>query len=233
MGAISDTGALTPAGEKMAAFPLPAVHGRVLLAAADPAADVLLEAIDVISCLTTDSEIYLQPRSDDERELMDESRATLLDRSGDLLTMLKTMQYYTAENSDRNEWCKNRLISVRAMKMAMQIRKQLRQVCIDQNMLKEMPPPDPVPYQEISQERGEVLIKTFLKAFSLKTALLAPDSKYLTTQGRNEITIHPASVLYGRKVEAIMFLEHVFTAKSYGKKVSAIQANWIMEAMEM
>jgi ATP-dependent RNA helicase DHR2 len=232
MGAIDDEGKLTGAGEKMATFPLPAVYGRVLLAAADPAADVLLEAIDVISCLTTDSEIFLQPRSDDDREMMDGNRASLLDRSGDILTMLKTMKYYAAENSDRAEWCKVRLISARAMKMAMQIRKQLRQVCASQNLLKETPALDPQPYQETSPERGEVLIKTFLKAFSLKTALLAPDSKYLTTQGRNEIAIHPASVLYGRKVEAIMFLEHVFTAKSYGKKVSAIQANWIMEAME-
>lgn len=232
MGAIDDEGKLTDAGEKMATFPLPAVYGRVLLAAADPSADVLLEAIDVISCLNTDSEIYLQPRSDDERETMEESRASLLDRSGDILTMLKTMQYYAAENSDRGEWCKARLISTRAMKMALQIRKQLRQICQSQGLLTEAPAPDPQPFQEISPERGEVLIKTFLKAFSLKTALLAPDSKYLTTQGRNEIAIHPASVLYGRKVEAIMFLEHVFTAKSYGKKVSAIQANWIMEAME-
>lgn len=232
MGAIDDEGKLTDAGEKMAQFPLPAVYGRVLLAAADPAAGVLLEAIDVISCLTTDSEIYLQPRSDEDRETMEESRANLLDRSGDIITMLKTMQYYTAENSDRGEWCKARLISVRAMKMAMQIRKQLRQACQALKLLRETPPADPQPYQEISPMRGEALIKTFLKAFSLKTALLAPDSKYLTTQGRNEIAIHPASVLYGKKVEAIMFLEHVFTAKSYGKKVSAIQANWIMEAME-
>lgn len=232
MTAIDDEGKLTDAGKKMATFPLPAVYGRVLLAAAEPAADILLEAIDVISCLNTDSEVYLQPKSDDEREAMEESRANLLDRSGDILTMLKTMQYYAAENSDRGEWCKARLISTRAMKMALQIRKQLRQICQSQGLLKETPAPDPQPYQEISPERAEVLIKTFLKAFSLKTALLAPDSKYLTTQGRNEISIHPASVLYGRKVEAIMFLEHVFTSKSYGKKVNAIQANWIMEAME-
>lgn len=233
MGAIDNDGKLTEAGRKMATFPLPAVYGRVLLAAAEASNDVLLEAIDVVSCLTTDSEIYLQPRSDDERDTMEESRAILLDRSGDIMTMLKTMQYYTAENTDRNEWCKARLISARAMKMAMQIRKQLRQVCLDQKLLKSMPAPDPQPYQEISPEKTEVLIKTFLRAFSLKTALLAPDSKYLTTQGRNEISIHPSSVLYGRKVEAIMFLEHVFTTKSYGKKVSAIQANWIMEAMDM
>jgi ATP-dependent RNA helicase DHR2 len=233
MGALDDTGRLTEAGTKMATFPLPAIYGRVILAAADPTADVLLEAIDVISCLTTDSEIYLQPRSDDERETMDESRINLLDRSGDILTMLKTMQYYTAENSDRGEWCKARLISARAMRMAMMIRRQLRQLCISQNLLKFTPAPDPQPYKEISPERAEVLIKTFLTAFCLKTAMLAPDGKYLTTQGRNEVSIHPASVLYGRKAEAIMFLEHVFTARSYGKKVNVIQANWIMEAMEL
>ena len=29
-----------------------------------------------------------------------------------------------------------------------------------------------------------------------------------------------------------MFLEHVFTTKNYAKKVSVVQANWIVEAME-
>jgi ATP-dependent RNA helicase DHR2 len=107
-----------------------------------------------------------------------------------------------------------------------------RQVCFHQKLLKEQPPSDPQPFEIISEEKAEVLLKTFLKAFATRTALLC-GTGYSTTQGHNEIHIHPSSVLFGRKVEAIMFLDNVYTAKNYAKRVSAIQANWILEALEI
>jgi ATP-dependent RNA helicase DHR2 len=231
MGAIDDQGKLTQTGKNMAYYPLPAAYGRVIIAAAET--DCLLEAIDVISCLTADAEIFIQAKSEEEQESIEEHRKDLQHRQGDILTYLNTMQKYAAESTNRNEWCQKRLVSVRAMKMALAIRKQLRQVCHNQKLLAEMPPPDPQPFESISEERAEVLLKTFLKAFATKTAVLGPDGAYYTTVGRNIIAIHPSSVLFGKKVEAIMFLDHVFTAKSYAKKVSAIQANWIVGALDI
>lgn len=233
MSALDDNGKLTEVGKNMAAFPLPAAYGRVLIAAAEALSDVLLEAIDVISCLTTDSEVYLQPKSEEDQEVIEENRNDIQRREGDVITLLTTMQRYAAEPTDRNEWCRKRLVSIKAMKMAMNIRKQLRQMCLQAKLLAEAPPADPQPFEPITPERAEVLLKAFLKAFATKTAVLAPDASYLTTQGRNTISIHPSSVLHGRKVEAIMFLDHVFTAKNYAKKVSAIQADWIFESLEI
>ena len=94
-----------------------------------------------------------------------------------------------------------------------------------------MPPADPQPYKELSPAQEDILLKTFVQAFVSKTALMGGDGMYVTTSGRNPVHIHPSSVLYGKKLEAILFLEHVFTAKSYGKKVSAIQAHWIEGAL--
>lgn len=233
MGALDDQGNLTNTGKKMAQYPLPATYGRVLIAAAERETDCLLEAIDVISILTADTEIFLQPQSEEEKEEMDEYRKDLYRREGDILTYLTTIQRYANENANRISWCTNRIISIRAMKSAMAIRKQLRTICYRQKLLKEMPLPDPQPFEPITPERAEVLLKTFMVAFATRTAVLAPDGSYLTTHGRNVISIHPSSVLHGQKKEAIMFLEHVWTAKNYAKKVSAIQANWIVEALEM
>jgi ATP-dependent RNA helicase DHR2 len=214
----------------MANFPLPAAYGRVLVAAAS--SDVLLEAIDVISCLTTDSEVFIQPRSDEEMDRVNENRKDILIPRSDVLTLLNTMRQFATHNNDRAEWCRQRLVSVRAMKMAMSIRKQLRGLCLEQKLLAKAPPADP--QSELQPMQAEALLKTFLRAFASRTALLAPDGKYVTTQGRNTITIHPSSALHGaRRPEAIMFLEHVFTAKNYAKKVSAIQANWIEEVFEV
>jgi ATP-dependent RNA helicase DHR2 len=229
MGAIDDNGQLTGAGTKMAVYPLPAVYGRVIVAAAE--SDCLLEIIDIIASLTTDSEIFLHAKSEDEQLAIEENRKAIQHPKGDILTYLKTMQLYANENVDRGAWCKKHNISVRAMKMAMPIRRQLRQICLKQKLLAEAAPPDPQPLEELSPENAERILKTFLKAFATKTAVLGGDGAYATTMGRNPIAIHPSSVLYGKKLEAIMFLEHVFTAKSYAKKVSAIQANWIAEAL--
>ena len=229
MGAINDDGQLTGAGSKMATYPLPAVYGRVIVAAAE--SDCLLEVIDIIACLTTDSEVFQHAKSDDEQQAIEENQKGLHHPKGDILTYLKTMQMYANEHVNRGTWCKKHNISTRAMKMAMPIRRQLRQICLKQKLLTEAPRPDPQPLEELSPENGERILKTFLTAFATKTAVLGGDGAYATTMGRNPIAIHPSSVLRGKKLEAIMFLEHVFTAKSYAKRVSAIQANWIAEAL--
>jgi ATP-dependent RNA helicase DHR2 len=67
----------------------------------------------------------------------------------------------------------------------------------------------------------------------MQTAVLHPDGSYKTARGSNVVAIHPSSVLHGKKMEAIMFLEHVYTQKSYVKKVSAIQMDWIEQAMAL
>lgn len=232
LGAIDDDGSITEMGEKMASFPVTAPYGRVLLAAADPKYDCLLEAIDIISCLTAGEDIFHQLRSEEEREQVEEYRKEVYRREGDLLTYLTTIQQYTAENADRAEWCRRRKVNMRIMRQALNIRKQLRGLCLKEKMLSEAPEPDPQPFNPMSPDRAELLLKCFLKGFSVKTAILAPDASYVTTQGKHVVAIHPSSVLHGQKKEAIMFLEHVFTTKNYAKKVSVVQSNWILEALE-
>ena len=107
MRALSDTtGEITEIGRKMALFPVTAPFSRVLLAAADPENHCLLEAIDIISCLTGGDTVFSQVRLEEEAEDVDELRKELFRREGDLLTYLMTMQAYAAENTDRVEWCR-------------------------------------------------------------------------------------------------------------------------------
>ena len=233
MGILDNNENLTKNGKKVARFPLPATYGRVLTAAAEVEPNMVLEVIDVISCLTTDSNIFLQPKSEEDRETMLNFRRDIHQREGDLITLLSTMQHYASEGTDRSSWCKERMISTRAMSMAMQIRKQLRHICHAEKLLLKLPPPDPQPLTPLTPDDTCRLLKIMLSAFSMNTAILAPDNSYRTTQGKNIIMIHPSSVLYGRKLEAIMFMEHVFTAKNYAKCVSAIEVPWIMEALAM
>lgn len=232
LGALNDDGSITSVGETMARFPLSAPLGAVLLAAAKPEYDCILEAIDIISCITAGEDIFLAVHSEEGQEDVKESRKELQRREGDIITYLTTMQQYTAENSNRHEWCKKRKLNMRTMKQALNIRRQLRGMCLKEKLLDEAPAADPQPFTPVSPERAEALLKCFLRGFALKTAMLAPDASYVSVQGKHVVAIHPASVLHGRKVEAIMFLEHVYTNKNYAKKVSVVQATWIAEALE-
>ena len=47
--------------------------------------------------------------------------------------------------------------------------------------------------------------------------------------GNQVVAIHPSSGLFGKKVEAIMYNEFVFTNRSYARGVSAVQMDWIGE----
>ncbi|KAL2142195.1 hypothetical protein VTI28DRAFT_1462 [Corynascus sepedonium] len=231
LGALDDNGSITEVGRRMVQFPVSPPYARVLLAAADSKYDCLLEVIDIISCITAGEDIFLQLRTEEDKEQVEEYRKELFRREGDLLTYLTTMQLYSAENADRVKWCKDRKLNLRNMKQALNIRKQLRGLCVRQRMM-EPPPPDPQPFSPISPDQAASILKCFLAGFSIKTAILAPDNSYVTSHGKHVVAIHPASVLHGQKKEAIMFLEHVYTQKSYAKKVSAIQAVWIAEALE-
>ncbi|GAP83589.1 putative helicase associated domain-containing protein [Rosellinia necatrix] len=244
LGALAPDGAITGVGRKLAQFPLPAPYGRVLLAAASPEFDCLLEAVDVIAVITSGETIFHQlhagagdgdgdadGNADAAREAVEEARAELRRREGDVLTLLTTMQRYAAENADRVAWCRARRLSARNLRQALNIRRQLRGICVREGLLREPPPPDPQPFVPLSPERADALLRCFLRGFAAKTALLAPDASYVTVHGKHVVAIHPSSVLHGRKTEAIMFLEHVFTQKNYAKKVSAVRADWIVEAM--
>ena len=247
LGALADDGSITPTGRRLALFPVSAPYGRVLLAACEPEFDCLLEAIDVVSCVTAGENIFqqLQPRSgsgsgaaeaeaeDAALEEVEELRRQLYRREGDVVTLLTTMQQYAAENADRVEWCRRRRISARNMRQALHIRRQLRGLCVREKMLREPPPADPQPFAPLPPERAAALLRCFLRGFAGRCALLAPDASYVTVQGRHVVAVHPSSVLHGQspKREAIMFLEHVFTQKNYAKKVSAVQADWIVEAL--
>lgn len=237
IGAIKRNGEITEAGRKLASFPISPSLGAVLLASAEPQFDCVLEVIDIIACITSGDDIFLRVPSEDEHEDVMELRKQLTRREGDLLTYLTTMQQYTAEHADRVAWCKNRWINAGNMKTALSIRRQLRGLAHREKLISEFPPPDPQPYEPISPERAEALLKCFLRGFLAKTALLQPNMSYETPR-KSVVTIHPASVLHGAKREAIMFLDHVYTQKSYAKRVSAIQAVWIqdelmrLEAME-
>ena len=76
------------------------------------------------------------------------------------------------------------------------------------------------------------ILECMLRGFVANTARMMPDGSYKTLNGNQLVAIHPGSVLFGRKVEAIVFNEFVFTGKAWARGVSAVQLDWVSEVID-
>jgi len=238
LSALDASGAITNMGLSMARLPLPPPLARVLLAAAHPSADVLLPTIDIIACLSVETLfLNLALVSDDKKDAAESARRELYRRQGDHLTLLATVQAYAAESVDRKRWAESHFVSHRALQSVMDVRKQLRAQCILQKLLNADEHQTRLYDGQSSSSSAEEevqatkIMKAFLTGFAPNTARLMPDGGYRTVEGNQQVSIHPSSVLFGKKVEAVMYNELVYTQKSYARGVSTVQMNWYGEAV--
>ncbi|KAG9199953.1 putative ATP-dependent RNA helicase dhr2 [Epicoccum nigrum] len=226
--ALTETGTISEIGLKIAKFPLTPTLGRVLVEAARPERDCLLDVIDIISALSVEN-VFLNLVTEERKEEAEEARRELYRREGDHMTLLVTVQRYAEETSDRKAWCIRHFVSHRAMQNVMNVRKQLRQQC---QQLKLLAPGDEQDASNPSEERTNNILACMLRGFVANTARMMPDGSYKTLNGNQLVAIHPGSVLFGRKVEAIVFNEFVFTGKAWARGVSAVQLDWVAEVID-
>lgn len=230
LSALTETGTISDKGLKIAKFPLTPTLGLVLVEAASPERDCLLDAIDIVSALSVEN-IFLNLVTEERKEAAEEARRELYRREGDHMTLLVTVQRYAEEHSDRKAWCERHFVSHRAMQNVMNIRKQLREQAKKLNMLSSSEAAASAASAP-SEERTRALLACLLKGFVSNTARLMPDGSYKTLMGNQTVAIHPSSVLFGRKTEAIVFTEFVFTGKAWARGVSAVQMDWVTEVIE-
>ena len=229
LSALNEDGTISPTGRKIARLPLTPALGRVIIEAASAGSACLSEVIDVVACLSVEN-VFLNTETEEVREQAAEARAQLFRRSGDHLTLLAAVQAYASERTDRKVWAERHLISHRAMQSVMDVRKQLRAQCLQANLLPKgasFESDDGV--KSVDEEQTEKILKSFLRGFGNNVARLCPDGSYKTFVGNQTVAIHPSSVLFGRKVEAILYNEFVFTNKAYARGVSTIQLCWLEE----
>lgn len=254
-------GAVTSVGREMSLLPLPGNLARVLLAS--EGYGCVDEMVDVVAALSVENVFMNihEGRSQrggggDAEEDEDESsdprlalRSRLHRREGDHITLLATVQAYVDENSDRKRWCGDRGISHRAMLGVMDVRKQLGGIMSRRQGEKRI---------QNGASNGTVdlntrILKCLLTGLHSNVArLVAPAAsgtskanskksgegagappQYLSLGTNQPVNIHPSSVLFGRRVEAVVCSEFVFTTKSYARCVSAVEMGWIKEAQDV
>ena len=234
LGTLDEKGAITTAGKQMARLPIPPPMSRAIVSAVETRnPGILLDTIDIVAALAGADRPFLPIDTEEKREEAQEARKSLFRREGDHLTCLAAVQAYAAEHADRTTWCKNHFVSHRAMRSIMDARKQLRALCAQQKMLDRSAIEDSDRESRFTAtpEQATQLLKCFMKGFAANTARLMPDGSYRKCEGNHIVAIHPSSVLWGKRVEAIMYTESVFTQRNYARSVSAVQLDWYAEAL--
>ncbi|KAF2096689.1 ATP-dependent RNA helicase-like protein [Rhizodiscina lignyota] len=224
LGALNgEDGSINEIGQKMAKLPLTPTLARVIVEAAKPEMDCLEDVIDVLACLSVEN-IFLNPATEEKREAAEAARKDLFRREGDHITLLSAVRAYTSERTDRREWAEQRWISHRAMQNVMNVRKQLHAQCKQLGFLSKDASlrADSASFTALDERKTDMIIQCLTRGFLFNTAALHPDGSYRTLFGKQTVAIHPSSVLFGRKVEAIVFSEFVFTTKAYARGVSAV-----------
>ncbi|KAI5791942.1 ATP-dependent RNA helicase DHX8 [Geopyxis carbonaria] len=233
LGALDNTGALTPVGQRMSTLPLTPPLARVLLAAAQPEFACLSEVIDIISLLqAADTPFLPSPFDEAGREAWEEAQKRFRRHEGDLLLLLELYRAYSAVlATERTQWCKTHFVVPRTMTLATDIRKQLRQTVGRFAKGALSSGDDSEQSSSISPDLAERILKAFLRGYFSNTARLQGDGRsYVTVVGGQDVVIHPSSSLMGEKREAVVFMEFVFTTKPWGRVCSSVRMDWIAEA---
>lgn len=238
LGALDDTGKLTPRGRQLAQLPLEPQAGAALLAAAEAGAECKEAIVGVLAMLSTDSVHFFPPPKDKERDAA-AARSQFMSVEGDHEALRRVFDGYNATpKSQRPSWCRDHFVNQRALARAADVADQLRRV---------LPSPPPAAAAAAVRSGGgggedpTIGMRRALAAgFFLQTAALQPDGSYRTLIGGQQVGIHPSSVLSPaqmskgsggllKKHKCVVFTELVRTSRLYMRDITAIDAAWLSE----
>lgn len=256
LGALNDSGKVTPLGYKMAILPLPPALSAVLISALDYG--VLQDVVDIVSCLSVDNLILNIGGNGELRDEINYKRrqyCPLGNKLGDLIALKEYFSYFKKLLEAKNTaelkiWCKDLHFNYKGFKNVFKVRRQLTDYMIStvkqddtltqheketqvrklKLQMEEMEEDEDDDFIKKSLDIPQIL-KSFLKGYAVNTAIGMPDRSYRTCSTGQLISIHPSSNLFGKSnLDAIMYIEYVYTAKAYGRNCSVVELSWLQEA---
>jgi HrpA-like RNA helicase len=213
LGALDDTGKITKLGRSMSLFPVDPTFAKVLIQS--KIMKCTAEAIDIVSMLSIDP-VFFSPN--DKRDEATASKKKFMNFDGDHITLLNVLRAYQDVKGDP-EWCRDNFINYRTMKQIMDVRSQLIDFCKQQDIL----------HDTTCGQEYEPLLKCILSGFFKNVAIRQQDGSFKTLGSREDVYIHPSSVLFQTKQPLVMFTEWVKTTRQYLRSCSLIQPSWLSE----
>ncbi|EGP84568.1 uncharacterized protein MYCGRDRAFT_95942 [Zymoseptoria tritici IPO323] len=214
LSALDDEGLLTRLGRRMADFPMDPALAKSLIMSVDlGCSDEMLSIVSMISAVQT---VFHRPK--EKQQQADQKKARFHDPAGDHLTLLNV--YNGWKGAGRNDaWCFENFIQPRSMRRAEDVRKQLVQI-IDRHRLK-----------VVSCGRDTTRVRQALcSGFFRNSARKDPQEGYKTLVEGTPVYMHPASALFGKAAEHVIYHSLVETTREYMHNVTAIEPKWLVEA---
>jgi HrpA-like RNA helicase len=215
VGAFDERGQLTRNGKLMAECPLTPQLSRVLIESAK--LGCAEECLSIIAMLSVDNLFSI---STEDREQSTVAKRNMAHPTGDHLTLLNIYNAFrTARDTER--WCQDNYVDGKSIKQVVEVRNQLVGFCEKSGL------------NVVScGNEVDVVLKCFCAGFHTQLALLQTDRSHRTLLGRQQVFIHPSSVLHMKRGDCILFHEVTLTTKCYLRNVSIVQADWALEFIQ-
>lgn len=213
LGAVDDQNQLTPEGKKMAAFPIDPKLTKMILRAKD--LGVTEEIVTIVALMSGES-ILVTPSAKKEEAF--NARRKFVSSEGDLITCLKIFRAFKSSHN-KDEWCQQHFVHQRNMNFALEIRKQLMDLCHKLN----------IPIQS-NVGQTDLIRRAIAEGMFVNVAKLTREGHYVTLDSRQQARIHPSSVMFQTKPELVVFTELISTQKNYIRDLTLVDANWLLEA---
>nr|POE72069.1 pre-mrna-splicing factor atp-dependent rna helicase prp22 [Quercus suber] len=214
LSALDDEGLLTRLGRRMADFPMEPALAKSLIMSVDlGCSDEMLSIVAMISAVQT---VFHRPK--EKQQQADQKKSRFHDPAGDHLTLLNV--YNGWKNNGRSDpWCFENFIQPRSIKRAEDVRKQLVQI-LDRHRLR-----------VISCGRDTTRVRQALcSGFFRNSARKDPHEGYKTLVEGTPVYLHPASALFGKAAEHVIYHSLVETTREYMNNVTSIEPKWLVEA---
>ncbi|XP_056318359.1 pre-mRNA-splicing factor ATP-dependent RNA helicase PRP16 [Danio aesculapii] len=214
LGALDNTGALTPTGRLMVEFPLDPALSKMLIVSCDMScsADILI----IVSMLSVPS-IFYRPKGREEES--DQVREKFSVPESDHLTYLNVYLQWK-NNNYSSIWCNDHFIHTKAMRKVREVRAQLKDIMVQQKM------------NLIScGSDWDVIRKCICAAYFHQAAKLKGIGEYVNVRTGMPCHLHPTSALFGMGYtpDYIIYHELVMTTKEYMQCVTAVDGEWLAE----
>lgn len=220
LGALDDDGHLTnDIGAVMAEFPVEPKLSKMLLASAK--LGCAEEALTIAAMLSIDSP-FVESRN--YRSKFEAAKKKFSVHEGDHLTLLNVYSEFISNGKDA-EWCKEHFIRYKALRRAVEIRKQLRRYLVRFKL-----PIESVARSHIdSDTQIAVLQKCILHGFFMNVAMLTTSGTYKSVNGNEELHIHPTSTLYNASPRWVLFHDLQLTTKRFMRDLTTVKPLWLSE----
>ncbi|KAI4896471.1 hypothetical protein NFI96_032682, partial [Prochilodus magdalenae] len=214
LGALDNTGALTPTGRLMVEFPLDPALSKMLIVSCDMgcSADILI----IVSMLSVPT-IFYRPKGREEES--DQIREKFAVPESDHLTYLNVYLQWK-NNNYSSIWCNEHFIHTKAMRKVREVRAQLKDIMVQQKMNLTSCGSD-----------WDIIRKCICAAYFHQAAKLKGIGEYVNVRTGMPCHLHPTSSLFGMGYtpDYITYHELVMTTKEYMQCVTAVDGEWLAE----